>query len=45
MRPGYEEDPVCGMEVALEGARYRLERDGRTYVFCCAGCQAAFVPA
>lgn len=38
-------DPVCGMEVALEGARYRLERDGRTYVFCCAGCQAAFVPA
>ena len=38
-------DPVCGMEVALEGARYRIEHDGRTDVFCCAGCQAAFVPA
>ena len=38
-------DPVCGMEVALDGARHRTEVDGRTYVFCCAGCQAAFVPA
>lgn len=38
-------DPVCGMEVELEGARHRIEHDGRTYVFCCAGCQAAFVPA
>ena len=38
-------DPVCGMEVALDGARYHLERDGRSYVFCGPGCQAAFVPA
>jgi xanthine dehydrogenase accessory factor len=38
-------DPVCGMEVDLATARYRLERDGNTYVFCCAGCQAQFVPA
>jgi xanthine dehydrogenase accessory factor len=38
-------DPVCGMEVSLTDARYRLEHDGRTYVFCCAGCQASFVPA
>ena len=38
-------DPVCGMEVALDGARYQLERDGRSYVFCGPGCQAAFVPA
>jgi xanthine dehydrogenase accessory factor len=38
-------DPVCGMEVDLATARYRLERDGNAYVFCCAGCQAQFVPA
>jgi xanthine dehydrogenase accessory factor len=38
-------DPVCGMEVELETARYRREHDGRTYVFCCAGCRDAFVPA
>ena len=38
-------DPVCGMEVDVESARYRLERDGRTYVFCSSGCQASFVPA
>ncbi len=38
-------DPVCGMEVPLTTARYRAERSGRSYVFCSAGCQAAFVPA
>lgn len=38
-------DPVCGMDVALEDAHYRLDHDGRTYVFCSAGCRAAFVPA
>jgi xanthine dehydrogenase accessory factor len=38
-------DPVCGMEVELETARFRREHDGRTYVFCCAGCRDAFVPA
>lgn len=38
-------DPVCGMEVALDDARHRVEHDGRIYVFCGAGCKAAFVPA
>lgn len=38
-------DPVCGMEVDLETARYRREEHGRTYVFCSAGCRDAFVPA
>jgi len=38
-------DPVCGMEVELETARYCREHDGRTYVFCSAGCRDAFVPA
>ncbi len=35
-------DPVCGMEVELASARHRFERDGRSYVFCCAGCRASF---
>ncbi len=35
-------DPVCGMEVDVATARHRLEHDGRTYVFCGAGCRAAF---
>jgi xanthine dehydrogenase accessory factor len=38
-------DPVCGMEVEFENARYRTEQGGSTYVFCSAGCQAQFVPA
>jgi xanthine dehydrogenase accessory factor len=35
-------DPVCGMDVDVASAQHRLERDGRTYVFCCAGCRATF---
>jgi xanthine dehydrogenase accessory factor len=35
-------DPICGMEVALEGARHTSEHDGRTYVFCCEGCRDRF---
>jgi xanthine dehydrogenase accessory factor len=35
-------DPVCGMEVDVATARHRFERGGRTYVFCGAGCRAAF---
>ena len=35
-------DPVCGMTVAVAGARYRVEHDGETYYFCGAGCQASF---
>ncbi len=35
-------DPVCGMTVEVATARHRLERDGRTWYFCCAGCLAAF---
>jgi len=30
------------MEVALDGARYQLERDGRKLRVCGPGCQAAF---
>ncbi len=35
-------DPVCGMEVEVATARHRFEHEGRTYVFCCAGCRASF---
>ncbi|MEE8603022.1 XdhC family protein [Euzebya tangerina] len=35
-------DPVCGMTVVVEEAHHRHDHDGRTYVFCAAGCRAAF---
>lgn len=35
-------DPVCGMEVAIAGARHTVEYEGATYYFCCGGCVAAF---
>src|SRR5260370_1039412 len=28
-------DPICNMTVAIDGARYISERDGRRYYFCC----------
>ena len=37
-----DRDPVCGMAVDPSHAAHRVERDGRTYVFCSAGCKAAF---
>jgi xanthine dehydrogenase accessory factor len=38
-------DPVCGMAVAVETARHRAEHAGRTYYFCCSGCQERFLAA
>ncbi len=35
-------DPVCGMEVDPDKARYTLDHGGVTYLFCCGGCQTAF---
>jgi xanthine dehydrogenase accessory factor len=35
-------DPVCGMTVDIASALHRLERDGKTYYFCCAGCRTSF---
>ncbi|WP_051207302.1 XdhC family protein [Saccharospirillum impatiens] len=35
-------DPICGMTVDLDGARYRSEYRGEPYYFCCAGCQRKF---
>jgi xanthine dehydrogenase accessory factor len=43
--PHEERDPVCGMTVAVEGARHRAEHGGRTYFFCCGGCRERFLGA
>jgi xanthine dehydrogenase accessory factor len=36
-------DPVCGMTVAIAGARHTADIDGQRYYFCCAGCRTSFV--
>lgn len=36
-------DPVCGMTVAVAGARHQVESGSRKYYFCCAGCRAKFL--
>ncbi len=38
-------DPICGMTVDIATAHYKTERNGHTYYFCCAGCQAQFEAA
>ena len=35
-------DPVCGMAVDVESARWHMEFDGRTWYFCGPGCLQAF---
>jgi xanthine dehydrogenase accessory factor len=36
-------DPVCGMSVAVAGARHTAEVLGTAYYFCCAGCRTKFL--
>jgi Cu+-exporting ATPase len=36
-------DPVCGMTVDPQMAKYRAEHDGQTYYFCSARCHEKFV--
>jgi xanthine dehydrogenase accessory factor len=38
-----ERDPVCGMMVAVAGARHTAEALGRTWFFCCGGCREKFL--
>jgi xanthine dehydrogenase accessory factor len=40
--PAVATDPVCGMEVTIDGAKETSEHDGTTYYFCCAGCRSRF---
>ena len=35
-------DPVCGMTVEAANARAQAEHKGKTYYFCCPGCEAKF---
>ncbi len=38
-------DPICGMEVVVEDARFVAEVDGRTWYFCCPACRSAYLAA
>ncbi|MBA2447483.1 MAG: YHS domain-containing protein, partial [Chloroflexi bacterium] len=35
-------DPICGMRVAVPGARHVLEHDQQTLYFCCPACKHTF---
>ncbi len=35
-------DPVCGMEVSEEGAKYMLHFEHETHYFCSEGCKDAY---
>jgi YHS domain-containing protein len=35
-------DPVCGMTVDTDTARWTSEHDGRTWYFCAASCKGQF---
>jgi len=36
-------DPVCGMEVDPQSAKYSAFYKGETYYFCSQGCKARFL--
>ncbi|HEX4496300.1 MAG TPA: XdhC family protein [Thermoanaerobaculia bacterium] len=38
-------DPICGMSVAVAGARHTAEHAGQTWYFCCGGCRERFLAA
>jgi Cu+-exporting ATPase len=40
--PGIAIDPVCGMEVTIDGAQHTSEYKGTTYYFCAKGCKLDF---
>lgn len=40
-----EIDPVCGEEVHPDNSEYYCAYDGKTYRFCCLGCQWDFEEA
>ncbi len=41
-RPLEARDPVCGMMVEVDDARYVTSHEGRMYYFCSKGCQRSF---
>lgn len=36
-------DPICGMTVVIDGAKYVADYHGQTYYFCGAGCKTKFL--
>ena len=40
-----EIDPVCGMRVAVAGAKHTASAGGRDWDFCCGGCRERFLAA
>src|SRR5579862_4108344 len=40
--PETARDPICGMDVPIATAEWRVDYGGKTYVFCCDGCLARF---
>jgi xanthine dehydrogenase accessory factor len=38
----YADDPVCGMKVLVDDAKYQLQFEGVDYYFCAASCLAQF---
>ena len=40
-----EVDPVCGMRVAVAGAKQTASAGGRDWYFCCGGCRERFLAA
>jgi xanthine dehydrogenase accessory factor len=38
-----ERDPVCGMTVAVAGAKHTAQALGREWFFCCGGCREKFL--
>jgi YHS domain-containing protein len=35
-------DPICGMQVDENTAKYKSEHNGKTYYFCSPGCKKTF---
>jgi YHS domain-containing protein len=35
-------DPICGMMVDEERAKFKTDYDGKTFYFCAASCKATF---
>jgi xanthine dehydrogenase accessory factor len=35
-------DPICGMSVDIDSAKYTSDYQGQTFYFCCAGCKQKF---
>ena len=42
-QPAEAIDPICGMTVAVAGAKHVADFAGRNYYFCCGGCRTKFL--